>query len=59
MPEWLPPYARYRFFFSLPQHAELSEWPGSAWRGAFGWALRELVCVTGAKTCVWSSTWWV
>ena len=48
---WLPPYGRYRFAFSMPQGIRLPEWPGSAWRGAFGWALRDLVCVTGAKTC--------
>ncbi|RMG29983.1 MAG: hypothetical protein D6721_04680, partial [Gammaproteobacteria bacterium] len=47
----VPPYTRLRFHFSLPAGAALPPWPGSAWRGAFGWALRELVCLTGQDQC--------
>lgn len=50
-PCWLPSYGRYRLHFSLPGNASLPDFPGSAWRGAFGWALRELVCVTGQADC--------
>ncbi|RME44757.1 MAG: hypothetical protein D6791_12460 [Chloroflexi bacterium] len=49
--DWLPRYARYRLRFSLPASARLPRHPGSAWRGAFGWALRELVCQTGQPEC--------
>ena len=48
---WLPPYGRLRCHYSLPRGRHLPQWPGSAWRGAFGWALRELVCLTGQSDC--------
>lgn len=44
-------YGRLRFLFSAQGALDLPPHPGSAWRGAFGWSLRELACVTGAADC--------
>ena len=45
------PLARYRFEFEATTAIRLPEYAGSALRGAFGHALRQLACVTRAKTC--------
>jgi len=45
------PLARYRFEFEATSTIRLPEYAGSALRGAFGHALRQLACVTRAKTC--------
>lgn len=45
------PLARYRFEFTATTAIRLPEYAGSTLRGAFGHALRQLVCVTRAKTC--------
>lgn len=44
-------YGRLRFLFTAEGALELPPHPGSAWRGAFGWSLRELACVTRAQDC--------
>lgn len=44
---------RYRLLFSVPGGTR-PDWPrfsGSAWRGAFGRALRQTVCVTRLDSC--------
>lgn len=43
------PLGRYRLNFSGDANARA--FPGSAWRGAFGHALRRLACLTGAADC--------
>ena len=44
--------ARFRLDFVLEGPRELpNQYLGSAWRGAFGHALRQSVCVTKAPTC--------
>ena len=43
--------ARYRFSFTAEQSFRLPEFAGSAWRGAFGHALKRLVCVTREPLC--------
>ena len=50
------PLARYRFRFEIAGGTESREWLlkkylGSAWRGVFGAALRNTVCVTRQPTC--------
>ena len=45
------PVARYRFEFDVETQLCLPEYAGSALRGAFGRALRQLACATRAKTC--------
>lgn len=45
------PLARYRFEFEVTTQIRLPEYAGSALRGAFGHALRQISCVTRAKTC--------
>jgi len=45
------PLARYRFDFEVISTIRLPEYAGSTLRGAFGHALRQLACVTRAKTC--------
>lgn len=47
----IPAYARFRYMFSERQRADFPNYPGSAWRGAFGRALRDAVCVTGQESC--------
>ncbi|OGT90057.1 MAG: hypothetical protein A2286_03410, partial [Gammaproteobacteria bacterium RIFOXYA12_FULL_61_12] len=46
-----PLYWRLRFDFAIDSGAGLPEFPGSAWRGAFGRALRSLICVTRQTKC--------
>jgi hypothetical protein len=45
------PIARYRFTFQVTEPIGLQHYAGSALRGAFGHALRQLGCVTKARTC--------
>lgn len=45
------PLARYRFEFEVTKSIRLPEYAGSTLRGAFGHALRQLACVTRARTC--------
>lgn len=45
------PVARYRFDFEAETPLKLPEYAGSALRGAFGRALRQLACATRAKNC--------
>lgn len=45
------PVARYRFRFRMDADLALPEYAGSLLRGQFGAALRNTVCMTGAKTC--------
>lgn len=45
------PLARYRFTWRVTHTLALPDYAGSALRGAFGHALRQLACVTKAKEC--------
>lgn len=42
---------RYRARFETEQPVRMSEFPGSAWRGALGHALKRTVCVTRLRSC--------
>jgi hypothetical protein len=46
------PIARYCFEFEVLEPIKLPEYSGSTLRGSFGHALRQLSCVTRAKTCL-------
>lgn len=41
----------YRFVFASERGARFSDFPGSAWRGALGHALKRTVCVTRQPQC--------
>ncbi len=43
--------ARYRFHMLATGPIRMPAFPGSAWRGLFGHALRNAVCVTGKPHC--------
>lgn len=45
------PVARYRARFAAQGAVRFSEFPGNAWRGALGHALRRAVCVTRQPVC--------
>lgn len=45
------PLKTYRFNFSIADSVRLPENPGSAWRGAFGHALKRTVCVVRNTPC--------
>ncbi|MDF9391746.1 MULTISPECIES: CRISPR system precrRNA processing endoribonuclease RAMP protein Cas6 [Methylococcus] len=45
------PLAHYRFEFSSEQPVRLPDYPGSAWRGALGRALKRAVCVVRGTPC--------
>ena len=45
------PIKIYRFYFSTENAARLPNFPGSAWRGAFGHALKKTVCVVRNTPC--------
>jgi hypothetical protein len=45
------PVAAYRFHARCEKGGWLPPWPGSALRGAFGHALRQLACMTGEPEC--------
>ena len=42
---------RYRFTFQADEPIQMAHFPGSAWRGALGHALRRAACVTRQKDC--------
>lgn len=43
--------AQLDFTWRATRALRLPEYPGSAWRGAFGHALRKTACLTGAASC--------
>jgi hypothetical protein len=45
------PLARFQLEFTAEQTPRLPEFPGSAWRGAMGRALKRTVCVTRGGDC--------
>ncbi|MEC4748349.1 CRISPR system precrRNA processing endoribonuclease RAMP protein Cas6 [Methylomicrobium sp. Wu6] len=45
------PIKQYRFYFESSGRFRLPEYPGSAWRGAFGHALKRTVCVVRNTPC--------
>ncbi|MER2512860.1 MAG: CRISPR system precrRNA processing endoribonuclease RAMP protein Cas6 [Nitrosomonas ureae] len=45
------PLMTYRFYFETHQPVRLPDYPGSAWRGAFGHALKKTVCVIRNTPC--------
>jgi hypothetical protein len=45
------PIARYRFTYRVSEAIHTQLYAGSALRGSFGHALRQLACITKAKTC--------
>ena len=45
------PAARYRLEFTTEQPIRLPEYAGSALRGAFGHALKQIACVTRERNC--------
>lgn len=47
----LLPIGRYRARFRVDEPVRLPPYPGSAWRGAFGHALKRALCVTRAPEC--------
>lgn len=46
------PVGKYRFVFAADPAARLPAFAGSAWRGAFGHALKRAVCVTRLHHCL-------
>ena len=45
------PIKTYRFYFATDSAVRLPDFPGSAWRGAFGHALKKTVCVVRNTPC--------
>lgn len=45
------PLKSYRFLFWVDEQPRLPAYPGSAWRGAFGHALKKTVCVVRNTPC--------
>lgn len=45
------PLVSYRFYFDTEYPVRLPDYPGSAWRGAFGRALKKTVCVIRDTDC--------
>lgn len=45
------PIGSYRFYFDNDRSVRLPDYPGSAWRGAFGRALKKTVCVVRDTPC--------
>ncbi len=45
------PLSSYRFYFDTSHPVRLPDYPGSAWRGAFGHALKKTVCVVRDTPC--------
>ena len=45
------PIKTYRFYFATDSSVRLPKYPGSAWRGAFGHALKKTVCVVRITPC--------
>lgn len=48
---WLLALTRYRACFETIDPLILYDYPGSAWRGAFGHALKETACTTPGMAC--------
>lgn len=46
------PLARYRVLYETLDPLRLPDYPGSAWRGAFGHALKEVACVYPGLACM-------
>lgn len=51
------PIGRYRAVFRADSSVHLPPYPGSAWRGAFGHALKRALCVTRAPVCAECALW--
>ncbi|WP_411726352.1 CRISPR system precrRNA processing endoribonuclease RAMP protein Cas6 [Methyloglobulus sp.] len=49
--ESIIPINAYRFYFAVDYPVKLPKYPGSAWRGAFGHALKKTVCVVRNTPC--------
>jgi CRISPR-associated endoribonuclease Cas6 len=49
--ESIIPINTYRFYFAVDHPVKLPKYPGSAWRGAFGYALKKTVCVVRNTPC--------
>ncbi len=45
------PIKAYRLHFDIKDAVRLPEYPGSAWRGAFGHALKQTVCIVRNTPC--------
>lgn len=45
------PFFKYQFEFSVSGAVRLPQYPGSAWRGAFGHALKKTVCIVRDTPC--------
>lgn len=45
------PFKAYRFYYDAPHPIRLPDYPGSAWRGALGHALKRTVCVVRNTPC--------
>ncbi len=45
------PLARYQFQFKITEEINLPDYAGSTLRGAFGWALRKISCMTKQNEC--------
>jgi CRISPR/Cas system CSM-associated protein Csm3 (group 7 of RAMP superfamily) len=45
------PIKTYRFHFATDSQVRLPGFPGSAWRGAFGHALKKTVCIFRNTPC--------
>lgn len=51
LPEPRLAIGRYRARFEADRPVRMSEFPGSAWRGALGYALKRTVCMTRKPCC--------
>lgn len=51
LPEPKLPLSVFRFHFSVEQPVKLPPYAGSAWRGAFGAALKKTVCIVRNTPC--------
>ncbi len=49
--ESIIPINTYRFYFAVDGPVTLPKYPGSAWRGAFGHALKKTVCIVRNTPC--------
>jgi hypothetical protein len=45
------PVGRYRLNFAAAAPVRFTDFPGSAWRGALGHALKRIACVTRERSC--------
>lgn len=51
MDDYTLPLSRYRLTFIAQDTLKLPEFSGSAWRGVFGHALKDAVCMVNQKQC--------